>query len=211
VSRIAVAPIVEGQGDEAAVRLLLQRVWGEIVGGEYINVLKPIRRSRGLLLRRDSGDLEKAIHLALLKLGQQGGGLVLVLIDAEDDCAKLGALGPMLVDRARAARGDVEIAVVIANVMYETWFVAAAASLGKYLTLPADGALPADPEAQRLGKGWVKQRMKSRKYSETADQAALTAEMDLGMCRARSRSFDKLCREFEKRVRTSGVADEGGT
>jgi hypothetical protein len=199
VSLISVAPIVEGQGDEAAVRLLIQRIWAELLGGDYADVLKPIRRSRGLLLKQESGDLEKAINLALLKLAQHGSGLVLILIDAEDDCAKLGSLGPMLLDRARQARGDKDIAVVIANVMYETWFVAAAASLSDYLVLPADGTLPADPEAERLGKGWIKQRMKSGKYSETADQAALTAKMDLNLCRTRSRSFDKLCRELKDR------------
>ncbi|MGB7159176.1 MAG: DUF4276 family protein [Tepidisphaeraceae bacterium] len=199
MSQISVAPIVEGQGDEAAARLLLQRVWIELVGGTHANVLKPIRRSRGLLLRQDSGDLEKAINLALLKLERYGDGLVLILIDAEEDCQKLGSLGPLLLDRAQRARGDKDIAVVVANIMYETWFVAAAASLTEYLDLPEDDPLPPDPEAERLGKGWIKQRTKWGKYSETADQAAFTARMDLALCRAHSPSFDKLCRELEKR------------
>lgn len=199
MSRLVVAPIVEGQGDEAAVRLLLQRVWNELLNGEYIDVLKPIRRSRGLLLREDSGDLEKAVNLALLKLEQRGGGLVLVLIDAEDDCRKLGPLGPILSARVQRARSDRDVAVVIANVMYETWFVAAVESLSEYVDVPPSDKIPTDPERLRLGKGWIKQRMKSGKYSETADQAALTRAMDLALCRSRSRSFDKLCRELAAR------------
>jgi predicted ATPase len=44
--------------------------------------------------------------------------------------------------------------------------------------------------------------IKSRvKYSETIDQPAMTADMDLSLCRRRSPSFDKLCRELEKRFR----------
>ena len=200
MSRMAVAPIVEGQGDEAAVRLLLQRVWTELLGGEYLEVVKPIRRSRGLLLGQDSGDLEKSIRFALLKLEQYGGGLVLILIDAEDDCATYGPLGPLILQRALKLRSDIDIAVVIANVMYETWFVAAASSLTDYLDLPDEASIPANPEEERAGKGWIKQRIKSGKYSETADQSALTAKMDLALCRSRSPSFDKLCRELEKRL-----------
>jgi len=200
MSRIAIAPIVEGQGDEAAIRLLLRRVWTELLAGEYAEIVKPIRRSRGSLLRPDSGDLDKSIRFALLKLEQHGGGLVLILIDAADDCEKFGSLGPMLLDRARNIRADIDVAVVIANVMYETWFVAAATSLAEYLELGPGDPIPPDPEQARAGKGWIKQRIKSGKYSETADQAALTAKMDLALCRAHSASFDKLCRELEKRL-----------
>jgi hypothetical protein len=106
----------------------------------------------------------------------------------------------MLLQRARRVRADRDIAVVVANTMFETWFVAAAASLTSHLVLPDPHALPADPEAARLGKAWIKQHMRSRKYSETADQASLASQMDLAACRARSRSFDKLCRELEKRL-----------
>jgi hypothetical protein len=199
VSRITIAPIVEGQGDEAAVRTLLQRVWMELLEGEYAEVLRPIRRSRGKFLKAEAGDLEKAVGLALHKLAQAGGrGLILILVDAEDDCQKHGRLGPLLLERAKQGRGDADIACVIANVMYETWLVGAAESLGKYLELEGV-AVPADPEGERCGKGWIKQRMRSGKYTETADQAALTAAMDLRLCK-RCRSFDKLCRELKARM-----------
>ena len=200
VSRINIAPIVEGHGDNAAVRLLLQRIWLELLGGEHAEVLQPIRRKRGLLLKRESGDLERAVNLAVAKLAQVGGGLVLILVDAEEDCAALGSLGPLLLERATSARADADIACVIANVMYETWFVAAAGSLTKYLDDEAIQPIPEDPEAQGLGKGWVKSRIRSGKYTETADQAAMTSAMDLTLCRNRSRSFDKLCRELQRRL-----------
>jgi len=200
VSRITIAPIVEGQGDEAALRTLLQRVWMGLLQGEYGEVLRPIRMSRGKLLLAEAGDLERAANLAFNKLTQAGGrGLILILVDAEKYCQKVGPLGPILLERARKARGDADIACVIANVMYETWLVAAAESLGKYLDLEGV-AVPADPEGERCGKGWIKQRMRSGKYTETADQAALTAVMDLRQCRERSRSFDKLCRELDRRL-----------
>ncbi len=126
-------------------------------------------------------------------------GFILILVDAEDNCAKLGPLGPLLLGRAQLARADMDIACVVANVMYETWFVAAAPSLGEYLEIASGESIPADPESARAGKGWIKQHMKRGHYSETADQPSLTVKMDLGLCRANSKSFDKLCRELEKR------------
>jgi hypothetical protein len=202
VSRIHIAPIVEGHGDNAAIRNLLWRTWTQVLGGEHAEVLQPIRRSRGKFLLPETGDLEKAVNLAFYKLAEVGGGLILILIDAEDDCAKVGPLGPMLLSRARAARSDADIACVIANVMYETWFVAAAESLGKYLEFEAT-EIPQDPEGQRAGKGWIKTHIRGAKYSETADQARLTAAMDLTVCRSRSKSFDKLCRDLKARLQVT--------
>ena len=198
MSRINLAPIVEGYGDNAAVRELLQRVWTELLGGEYAEILRPIRQSRGKLLREDGKDLVRAINLALNKLEQVGGGVVFLLIDAEEDCQKLGALGPLLLARAKAERADADIACAIANVMYETWFVAAAESLNEYLDCGQE--IPQDPEAARCGKEWIRQHIRGRKYSETIDQVRLTHKMDLNLCRQRSHSFDKLCRELEKRM-----------
>jgi hypothetical protein len=103
---------------------------------------------------------------------------------------------------AKSERSDVDIICVVANVMYETWFVAAAQSLGESLNLSADTAVPDDPEQQRQGKGWIERYFKGPKYSETQDQPAMTAKMDLVARRAKSPSFDKLCRELSLRCKT---------
>lgn len=199
MSRIRIVPIVEGQGDDAAVGVLLRRIWTEIVGGEFAEVLRAIRRPRGQFLRDGSDDIARSVQLAVGKLGAPDAGLVLILVDAEGDCVKRGPLGPKVLAAAKAARADADVAVVIANVMYETWFVAAAKSLGKYLTASSIANAPDDPETVGAGKAWIKRNMQNGKYTETADQAALTATMDLQVCRQKSRSFDKLCRELERR------------
>jgi hypothetical protein len=85
---------VEGYGEDGAVRDLLWRTWTEIVGGEHAEILRPIRRSRGKFLKASEEDVEKAVGLAALKMKQENveNGLILILVDAEDDCAKLGSL-----------------------------------------------------------------------------------------------------------------------
>jgi hypothetical protein len=124
---------------------------------------------------------------------------VLIVIDAERLCPK--EIAPRLIRWAKEARSDADIACVLPNPMFETWFVAAAASLAGVNDLPPDLTEPDDPEGNRLGKPWLKRQLpKNRKYSETIDQPRFAAKMDLVRCRERSASFDKLCRELELRL-----------
>jgi hypothetical protein len=193
---LRVCPIVEGHGEVEASRTLIERIWREIVGGTYVEVLRPIRQPRGKLVKDD--ELRRAVEFASAKLKESTDpsvSLVLVIIDADSDLPCM--LAPKLQSIvSTACYQGVYSAVVLANIMYETWFVAAAESLTAFLDICL-GA-PPDPEGQRCGKTWIQKRLKSTKYSETVDQPAMTASMDLRKARLRSRSFDKLCRELEK-------------
>ncbi len=199
MSRLCIAPIVEGDGEVEAVRPLLERIWREIVGGEYIQILRPILGKRQKLVKRR--ELERRITLAVRKLrgscSPQDPCMVLVLLDADDDLPCV--LGPRLLELARQSRSDVDVACVVANVDYETWFVAAADSLRDFLDVPTEEERFREPESHRCGKGWIKKHFLYPKYSETVDQPRMTARMDLELCRQRSPSFDKLCRELEGR------------
>ena len=198
MSRITVAPIVEGHGEVEAVRILLERIWYELFAGEFIDVLKPIRQPRPKLAKEDG--LRKAVALATGKLRQTGSAdpmLVLVLLDADKDCP--AELAPQLLTWARATDSTMDSICVIAKVEYETWFVAAAESLKAFLTL-GPGDPPSDPESGGSAKGWIKKRFRQPTYSETRHQPRMTSAMDLTLCRGHSPSFDKLCRDLEMRV-----------
>jgi hypothetical protein len=194
VNGLRIAPIVEGHGEDQCIRTLLERVWRELIGGEFLDVLKPLRSKRHRLVKEP--ELQKAVTFAASKLAATGGpGCVLVLLDADRDPPCI--LGPQLLATARKARSNVEIVCIAANVEYETWFVAAAESLTKYLDLGQE-SVPENPEQLRLGKHWIAERFKGTRYSETQDQPRMTAAMDLALCRRRSPSFDKLCRELAR-------------
>jgi hypothetical protein len=60
-------------------------------------------------------------------------------------------------------------------------------------------------EQDGLSKGWIKSRIRRPKYSVTADMPRLTAAMDSKLCRSRSPSFDKLCRELGARLTKTNV------
>lgn len=194
-----VAPIVEGHGEVAAVPTLLTRIGRELLRGLPIEVLPPIRQPRSKLVRPE--DLSKAIGLAVAKLGQQrvpgARRMVLLLVDAHGELPCL--LGPRLLSDACQSQPHVDVACVVANVEYETWFVASGDALaGRLRLLPDDQLMIAAPERTRSGKSWIENRFRGV-YRETVDQRALTAKMDLQACRLRSPSFDKLCRELARR------------
>ncbi len=199
MSRLLVAPIVEGHGEFASVRILLDRVWREVVGGEYVDVVRPIRCSRHKIVRDD--EMRRVVGMARNNITHLNPNrdptLVLILVDADADppCE----LAPRLLGSARSHAADLDIACIVANTEYETWFVAAVASLQSYFDLPTDQIAATNPEAVGHGKGWVKRWFRGH-YSETVDQPKLTRSMDLSACRRFSPSFDKLCRELEKRL-----------
>jgi hypothetical protein len=79
---------------------------------------------------------------------------------------------------------DLPVFVILAQREFECWFLAAAESIRGKRGLPADLAPPQDPEAVREAKGWLRDRMQGRVYSETIDQPALAAVFDLNQARA---------------------------
>jgi len=128
--------------------------------------------------------------------------LLLIMIDTEgrpENCPRTKALE--LVAWARKERSDTatEIACVLPNVMFETWFAAAAVSLRGKNGLPNDLPKPADPEGEGVGKGWVKKHL-PRKHKETVDQPRFVGHVSLTECRDSSRSFRKLVKELEQRL-----------
>jgi hypothetical protein len=198
MSRINVAPIVEGHGEQkSAIRTLVTRTWTEVLGGDYANVLRPIRIPRSKLVTSDG--LLNAIDLAALKLGEIRSGdrsLILVLFDADEDLPCV--LAPKLMEVIHGARAHLDVALVLANPEYETWFAAAAESLTAFFDLSVAAPSP-DPERSGQRKGAVRRWMRGQ-YSETIDQVRLTTAMDLRLCRTRAKSFDKFCRELARRL-----------
>ena len=197
-----IACIVEGHGEVQAVPVLLRRVAAYLGCDTHLEISQPYRGKRNLLVKE--GELERIIELMANKTAPDGA--LLVLLDADDDCP--AQLGPALLRRAQAVRGDRAMAVVLAHREYESWFAAAAVSLRGKRGLPADLEPPVDPD--RVGKGFIAGRM-ADSYSETIDQPALTAMFDIDAAR-RSDSFDKLIRDVARllEVPLPGSSNEDG-
>jgi hypothetical protein len=184
-----VIPIVEGHGEMDAVPVLLRRIATELAAS-YVDVGRPIKVHSGSFLK-DTVEFRRHILLASGKAADRRG-IVLILLDCEDACPAI--LGPEILRRAQAIRGDVEFVVSLAYREYETWFLFAAESMRGLRGLPDDLTAHPNPESPRDAKGWLRDQMK-RKYIEVEDQPALTARFDLTLAR-QSSSFDRLVRKL---------------
>lgn len=190
--------VIEGHGEVGAVPLLVRRICSDLLGFFTLKTTRPIRVQRSKLVC--PGELERAIQLA--QLAVEGSGVILVILDADQDAPCV--LGPKLKARALTVTQQPHlVSIVVPNYEFETWFLAAAASLGGLRGLRNGLLPPPDPEAIRGAKEWLNRNMSSgRRYSPSVDQAALVASMDLTAARS-CRSFERLCREIERLILAS--------
>ena len=190
----AVASIVEGDGEVAALPVLLRRLGEWRTPAVGAQVLPPIRVYKDRFLNRPD-EFSRHLLLAAAKCGD--AGWILILLDADDDCPAVK--GAEILGRAKIIVPHRRVGVVLANREYEAWFIAAASSLDgsrNFCWSPADGQVNA--EIPRNAKGWLSKRMGSHAYGEITDQPAFSARMDLQLAFERSRSFRKLCSEWSR-------------
>lgn len=188
-----VAAIVEGEGEVKALPVLLRRL-GEWRSPEvFAQVLEPIRVRRDRFLNRED-EFRRHLLLAATKCGEEGW--VLVLLDADDDCP--AEFGGEILDRARLHVPHSRVSIVLANREYEAWFIAAAQSLHGHRGFVLHPHESIDPETPRNAKGWIGEHMTGGTYREITDQPAFSARMDLQQAFDRSRSFRKLCTEWDR-------------
>lgn len=193
-----IQPIVEGYGEVGAVPVLLRRLRDQ--GGAHgFEINRPIRRNRSDFVREDS--LRKSVRLALL---QDECRAILILFDGDDDCPK--TLAPTVEAWARDEAGSVPCVVVIAQREFEAWFIATIESLRGRRSILDDAVSHPSPEEPRDAKGQIESRMTpGTSYSETADQAALTALFDMSAAYAKCRSFRRLVKAFGLMVTGVGI------
>lgn len=187
---IRIGAIVEGHGEVEAVRVLLHRIARDVTPHARLDI-KVFRARRQKVVQPE--ELERWIELAARRTGPEGR--ILVLLDADKECP--AEVGPALLRRARDARSDRVIRVVLAKVEFEAWLIAAARSLAGERGLP-EGLVPHEnPEAIRNAKGWLNQRMQPQNsYKSNRELVHLTRRFDLQAARS-APSFDKMWRDVE--------------
>lgn len=207
--RHVIAPIVEGDCEVKCAQPLIYRIWTELLGQSSLLVLNPSRTKRQLVANIAKGELQRKLDEVCVRLEQkldkESRGAVLLLMDADNDC-------PVeLAEKLRKAahlRSRLSLFCVIAKRMFENWIVAGASSLAGISGLPDDFVLPADVEA-RNGAGWlesqIRRRNPARKYDKIVDSVVFVRQMNLNDARAKSPSFDKLCRDLESWVSATGT------
>lgn len=189
------AAIVEGHGEVEAVPVLIRRIALETLDLPRVDVPHPLRVPADRV--RKAGELEKAVELLARKDPHLGG--VLVLLDCDWPGACPAREGPLLLERARQARPDKPISLVLAKQEFESWFIASAESLAGKRGLRDGLSAPDCPEGIRGAKEWLTAQMAGNNcYTPTEHQAAFTSLFDMELARKRSASFDKCYREISR-------------
>ncbi len=191
---VQIACVVEGHGDVEAVPIVVRRIAERCDPGISVHIPLPIRIPKSKLLKPT--ELERAVDLAIRKIG--GNGAVLVVLDSDDDCPR--DVAPHLLQRITHEFGHmlIPLAVVLAKREFESWFLAAAGSLRGNRGLLQELEPPPDPEEIRDAKGWLSSQMEEgHRYVGTLDQPAFASLFDLGSAR-QADSFDKFYRDIER-------------
>ncbi|ADX45701.1 DUF4276 domain-containing protein [Paracidovorax avenae] len=181
-------PIVEGEGDERAVPVLLRRIL-EHHGRYDVQVLKPQRRGE---LPRVKANFARFFEAAIL----EDAAVLCVLdfdcewcIDAEHEERNLKAM-------AHDIRADHPFEACFIVKEFESLFLCDEATTR--LALPAissEAAFPTDPEGVRDAKGWLSAAQpKGMAYKPTTHQAKIASQLNLTHLAQHSPSFQRLDR-----------------
>ncbi len=185
--RQRVLPIVEGEGDERAVPVLLRRMLHEVHCRYDIQVLSAHRRGE---LPKVKASFERFFQAAALE-----NAAILCVLDFDcDTCIDVLAEEAGLRQRAQALRSDVPFEACFIVKEFESLFLWDAASTRTALPLiNKDCQFPSDPEAIRDAKGWLKDAQpKGHSYKPTIHQAKLASLVNLDTLLAHSASYRRL-------------------
>lgn len=189
---VSIVPIVEGQGELAAIPILIRRVLASL-GEARVQVRRPARENKGTLLK--PGGLERFARAAAQRA--PGDVRVLLLLDADNDAAC--TRGPDLQGRLQRALGSRHCAAVLAVREYENWLIGDAPSLSRDGAFRDKISRQRNPESVLDAKRWLNDRRTAKhRYDPVKDQARLTELIDLEVVRQRCPSFDKFWREVER-------------
>jgi hypothetical protein len=201
-----IVSIVEGDGELAAVPILIRRIAYEI-GVFDLDCYTAILTARDTFPRFAS-EREVRIGQARRDVGSDGAILVILDGDGEPPCVDRShrlapcVLGAELLEAVQPVAAGLPIAVVMAEREFEAWFLASAPSLIGPKGLRDGVDAHQTPDSLADPKGWLSERMRdAAKYRPSVDQARFTERFDMAMARERSPSFARAYEEIARLVR----------
>ena len=176
-------PIVEGEGDLAAVPALVRHV---LAAHERFDVelLPAQRRGEWPKVKRQ---FDRYFQAAALERAP-----VLWILDFDcDECVSVNDERSWAAERARVHDPGIPFDICFMVKEFETLFLADEhTTRAAFPDIPADLPFPMDPEAIRDAKGWLSwARPKGAAYKPTMHQAKLASQVDIKALRERSPSF----------------------
>ncbi|GKT16313.1 DUF4276 family protein [Acidovorax sp. SUPP2522] len=180
--------IVEGEGDERAVPVLLRQIL-EHHGHYGVQVLKPQRRGE---LPKVKSNFARFFEAAMLE-----NAAVLCVLDFDCEwCLDAAQEEQNLMAMARSIRTDYPFEACFIVKEFESLFLCDAATTRSALpAISPDTVFPDHPESIRDAKGWLSSAQpKGMAYKPTTHQARIASQLDLPHLEKHSPSFQRLTR-----------------
>lgn len=188
-------PIVEGEGDERAVPVLLRKIL-EHHGHYEIQVLKPQRRGE---LPKVKANFRRFFETAILE-----DAAVLCVLDFDcEGCIDVNSEEQALRDLAQNIRPGYPFDACFIVKEFESLFLCDSLTTQSILPAIAAGTVfPANPESVRDAKGWLSSAQpKGMAYKPTTHQAKITSQLNLEHLAQHSPSFQRLTRAILNIIR----------
>lgn len=197
---LTVVPIVEGDGDAAALPQLLHRILHErfqrydvTVAQGKSNVVKSNGRQK---LEKD---FDKFLRYAQIKPSCDA---ILILVDSDRDCPV--DLRKRYIELCDQVGVLCPIEIVCAQRTFESWFIASVDTIKGFHGISETAVLPDGVDEIQNPKQWLSSQMPSgQSYKETIHQLSFSNRIDLELAYSRSRSFRRLCHALELLLPTS--------
>ena len=191
---LTIVPVVEGDGDAAALPELLVRILRE----KYNRYDVFVAQGKTKVVKANGRqNLEKRLDKFLGHAQNKPRcGAVLILVDADIDCPV--TLANQLSQRCDQISTKCPVQIVCAYRSYESWFLASLDTVKGRHGIPNTATLSDGPEAVPNPKQWLSNQMPyGQAYKETIHQASLSKVIDLDLAHQNSRSFRRLCHALE--------------
>jgi hypothetical protein len=180
-----IQPIVEGDSEVASVPILLRKICYS-QGCYKVRVAAPIK------MHRHQMAIEQYMRrFARIASVQPSCSLILILLDADDDCSVeiANQIKHWLTEEAL----EVPFEIIVIQREYEAWLIANMESLRGKCGIKADANSHSHPETVRDAKGYITSQMSgSTRYHEVSDQPSLTNAVDPVVVSSRCKSFSRL-------------------
>ena len=192
---VTIVPVVEGDGDAAALPELLVRILGERFN--RYDVL--VAQGKTKVVKANGKDKLETDPGRFLQHAQKkpGCGAILILVDADDECPV--SLAKRLSQLCDQIGTSCPVQIVCARRSYESWFLASLDTIKGQHGIPDSASLSSDAEDVPNPKNWITDQMPNgRIYKETTHQTSLSKVIDLELAHRNSRSFRRLCHAVEQ-------------
>jgi hypothetical protein len=203
-----IGSIVEGEGDQKAVPILLNKYFRVVLQREDVSAYKEAKPGgcKSKLCKR----LE-----ALLTEVAAYASAILIVLDADDEQDYPGCHAQEIAEEVRRITNGkyvCPIGIVVATRAYEAWLVASIESIAKKhpRVIAQNATCPSNPDAIENPEGWLKNKCPDKKnqYHKTSHQARMSEHIDFDKAK-RSKSFQKLLKRVDEIVEVATKNQRG--